>query len=399
MIPIKGEKMESTDSVNRESPEVSVVMPCLNEEETIGVCVEKVLKAFNDFNIKGEIIVSDNGSTDRSIEIASSFGERVRVVHQPRKGYGSAYLKGLDNARGRFIVIGDSDDSYDFYELQRLLKPLKEEGFDMVIGSRFKGQILPGAMPWANRYIGNPILSGMLRILFRTNISDSHSGFRSFTKEAYEKMALRTTGMEFASEIIVSAVRNNLKIKEIPIRYHPRKGVSKLNPLRDAWRHVRFMLLYSPDYIFLIPGGLIFAIGFAGLMFFFEGPVRIFGHIYEFHAMIFSSMLVLLGFQILNFGFCAKTYALVEGFERKRGAFARLYKFFTLERGILFGAALVGAGAVMSLSIVQKWITFGSFSQEGRELFAFTLVLIGAQTVFSSFLISLLGLKEKERKR
>jgi hypothetical protein len=210
-------------------------------------------------------------------------------------------------------------------------------------------------------------------------------------------MALRTPGMEFASEIVVSAVRNNLKIKEIPVQYHPRKGVSKLNPLKDAWRHVRFMLLHSPDYVFLIPGVLIFAIGFTGLVLLFEGPVRLFGHTYEFHAMIFSSMLVLLGFQIINFGFCAKTYALIEGLHRKNGIFARFYKFFKLERGILIGTVLICAGVIMSVSIVKKWITFGSFSQEGRELFAFTLVLIGAQTVFSSFLISLLALKEKEK--
>lgn len=222
--------------------QVSIVMPCLNEEETLGVCIKKAQTTLSNLKIQGEIIVSDNGSTDNSVVIAQSLG--VRVVHQHLRGYGAAYQAGIEAARGRNIVIGDSDDTYDFTDLERFITPLRD-GFDFVMGSRFKGKILPGAMPWTHRYIGNPILSGMLRLLFKTNISDSHCGMRAFTAEAYEKMDLKTTGMEFASEMVIKAVQGKLKICEIPITYHPRSGESKLHSIRDGWRHLRFMLRHK----------------------------------------------------------------------------------------------------------------------------------------------------------
>lgn len=228
--------------MNTQNIEISVVMPCLNEEETLGICIEKAQSTLKSLGIVGEVIIADNGSTDNSVAIAQQLG--ARVVHQSTRGYGAAYLAGFAAAKGQYIVMGDSDDTYDFTDINRFIMPLKE-GYDMVMGNRFKGDILPGAMPWANRYIGNPLLSGMLRVLFRTSISDAHCGMRSFTAAAYKQMDLKTTGMEFASEMVIKAIEANLKIQEIPITYHPRSGNSKLNAIRDAGRHVIFMLKHK----------------------------------------------------------------------------------------------------------------------------------------------------------
>ena len=222
--------------------EVSVVMPCLNEQETLGKCIKKAQRTLKSLGIRGEVVIADNGSSDDSVAIARRLG--ARVVYQPLRGYGAAYLAGLSAAEGQFIVIGDSDDTYDFTDLKRFITPLSD-GYDLVIGNRFKGKILPGAMPWARRYIGNPILSGLLCFLFGTPISDSHCGMRSFTRSSYQRMALETIGMEFASEMVVKAVEANLKILEIPITYHPRGGESKLNAIRDALRHIYFLLTYK----------------------------------------------------------------------------------------------------------------------------------------------------------
>ena len=222
--------------------DVSIVMPCLNEQETLGICIEKAQSTLNTLGVQGEVIIADNGSTDKSVEIAEYLG--ARIVHQPTRGYGAAYLAGIAAAHGQYIVMGDSDNTYDFRDLERFIIPLRE-GYDFVIGNRFKGEILPGAMPWANRYIGNPILSGILCVLYGTHISDSHCGMRSFTIDAYKRMELQTTGMEFASEMVIKAVQTSLKIYEIPITYYPRKGESKLNAIRDATRHLHFMLQYK----------------------------------------------------------------------------------------------------------------------------------------------------------
>ena len=219
--------------------EVSVVMPCLNEQEALGICIEKAQRTLKALAITGEVVIADNGSTDDSVRIAEHLG--ARVVHQPLRGYGAAYLVGIPAAHGKYIVMGDSDDTYDFTDLARFINPLRK-GYDFVIGNRFKGEMLSGAMPWARRYIGNPMLSGLLRLLFRTPISDAHCGMRSFTADAYQRMALQTTGMEFASEMVVKAVQADLKMLEIPITYAPRQGESKLNEIQDAIRHIHFLL-------------------------------------------------------------------------------------------------------------------------------------------------------------
>ena len=381
--------------MNRENPvEVSVVMPCLNEEETIASCVSKAKRAFEKDNISGEIIVSDNGSTDRSVKIAEESG--ARVVHQKEKGYGRAYQLGISAAKGKYIIIGDSDDTYDFSLIPKFLKQLRN-GYDFVNGSRIKGKIHKGAMPFLHRYLGNPALSFILNLFFRSGFSDVYCGMKAFTKEAYGKIKPVSPGMEFALELIMNASKLNLKRTEVPIELHPRKGESKLRTFVDGWRSLRFMLLYCPNYLFLVPGGIIFIAGFTGMAMLLRGPVAVLNHIFDFHAMIFFSMSTILGFLLINFGFFAKTYALVEGFEGKNIFFRYFYRYFNLEKGVLSGAAIIVTGLFLLLKILNEWIFLGPVPRERQELFAGTLLVIGVQVIFSSFLISLIGMKNQGR--
>jgi len=374
-------------------PEVSVVMPCLNEEETIGACIKKALRAFKENHINGEVVVSDNGSTDKSVSIAQELG--ARVVVQEARGYGRAYQLGIAESRGRYIVIGDSDDTYDFSSIIKFIKPMRE-GYEFVNGSRTKGKIHKGAMVFLHRYFGNPFLSFILNLFFKSGFSDVYCGMKAFSRKAYEKIKPLSPGMEFALELIINTSRSDLKRTEVPIELFPRKGESKLRTFKDGWRSLRFMLLYCPNYLFILPGSLIFLVGFIGMTALLMGPVVILNHKFDFHAMIFSSMLVLLGFQLLNLGFFAKTYALVEGYQRKDSFFSRFYRYFKLEKGIIIGILMLLSGGLILASIIKQWIVFGPMSLERRELFAFILVVIGVQIIFSSFLISLIGMKSKE---
>src|SRR3989344_3265046 len=290
-------------------PEISIVMPCLNEEAGIRASIKKAKLAINKHKLSAEIIVSDNGSTDNSVKIAKKLD--AKVVFQKKKGYGNAYIRGFSAAKGKYFVMGDSDDTYDFREIHKFIKPLRN-GFDVVMGSRFEGKILDGAMTWSHRYIGNPILSGMLRIMFGTSVTDSHCGMRSFTKEAYKKMELKTPGMEFASEMVVKALYHKLKIIEVPITYHPRKGESKLLGMKDAWRHLRFMFMYSPNYLFLFPGAFLFGTGFLSMLALLTGPYFLFNHGFDLHALVLASLLTILGFQIVISGFYAKIFAFTQ---------------------------------------------------------------------------------------
>jgi glycosyltransferase involved in cell wall biosynthesis len=375
--------------------EVSVVMPCLNEAESVGVCVEKAWRALHELGVPAEVIVVDNGSTDGSPEIAARAG--ARVVHEPRRGYGSAYLRGFAEARGRYLVMGDSDDSYDFLDVPSFVKPLQEGGFDMVIGSRLKGKILPGAMPWSHRWIGNPILSGMLRLLFRTGVSDSHCGMRAFTREAYERMRLQTTGMEFASEMVVNSLRAELKIHEIPITYHPRVGESKLSGLRDAWRHVRFMLLFSPSYLFQLPGFVLMIVGAVLVVLLAGGPRQLFGRTWDYHVLLFGALALILGYNLVLFDVFAKTFSMGAGFARPRQWLHRLYRWFSLERGLVLGAALFLAGLALEIKIVLDWIEAGSgpLMAVRGVVIGMTALVMGAQTVFASFLVSLMLIERR----
>jgi glycosyltransferase involved in cell wall biosynthesis len=376
--------------------EVSVVMPCLNEEKTVGICVRKAFEALKRCGIKGEVIVVDNGSTDNSAQIAESSG--ARVVHQPKRGYGNAYLKGFAEARGKYIVMGDSDNTYDFSELEKFVEPLRR-GYDFVIGSRFKGKILPSAMPWLHQYIGNPILTKIFNLLFRAGISDAYCGMRSFTKEAYKRMKLRTTGMEFAFEMLIEALRAKLKIAEVPITYYLREGESKLHSFRDGWRPLRLMLLYSPTHLFLIPGAIMMTIGLMLLFALLRGPLRIGSISFDIHYMVLGSLLSILGLEVVNLGFYAKIYAVTEKLEEKDKLIDFLLRHFNLERGMFVGFILFMIGLSINVYILYRWVTPSLWFEGGTQLrgalLAMTLMVIGAQIVFSSFFLSILGMKGK----
>ncbi len=377
-----------------DSVEVSVVMPCLNEEKALDICLQKIKEVFSREGINGEIVVSDNGSTDGSPEIAKKAG--ARVVFESERGYGAAYLKGFKEARGRYIVMGDSDNSYDFNDIPRFLKAL-EDGHDFVMGSRFLGNMKKGAMSWSHRYIGNPILSGMCRLFFRTRLSDIHCGMRAMTREAYEKMALRTLGMEFATEMVLSAITNNLNVFEIPIDYHPREGESKLQALPDAWRHIRFMLIYCPLWLYIIPGtvGLIAGIFLMALL--LPGPFVFLGRHWDMHVMIFGCMISILSYQMLTLGVYAHTFAIRQGFLKYDKVTLFFQRHFNLEKGLVLGIIVFLVGSTLVLMIFGEWFFsyFGPLYRIRESVFAMTLMVMGLQTMFSSFFISLLFLEKK----
>ncbi len=370
--------------------EVSVVLPCLNEERGVGECVRTALAALAAMGVSGEVVVVDNGSTDRSAEVAAAAG--ARVVSEPRRGYGSAYLRGFEEARGRFLVMADADTTYPLADLARFVEPLARGECDLVMGNRLGGDILPGAMPWSHRWIGNPILSGMLRILFRTRIADAHCGMRAISQEAYRQLALRTTGMEFASEMVVEALREGLVIREIPIIYHPREWDSKLSGVRDAWRHVRFMLLYSPSYLFQLPGFLLMAVGAFLVLALAGGPRVLFGHRWDYHPLLFGAIALIVGYQLVLFDTFAKTFSAGAGLARPGPWIRAFFRHFSLERGLAVGAVVFLAGLGLEVKIVVDWLRAG-----GGELMAVRGVVIGMaamvlglETLFGSFLVSLM---------
>lgn len=312
--------MPVAPSTETAQPEVSIVIPCLNEENSIGIVVEKARRAIEMMGVPGEVIVADNGSTDRSVEIALSKGARVVPVAQ--KGYGSALRGGIEAAKGRIIVIGDADDSYDFLEAPKLVAKVKE-GYDLVVGSRFKGRILPGAMPWTSK-IGNPLMTATLNLLFGVNTTDSQSGMRAFTKEAYRKMQLQATGMEFASEMLIKAGKAKLRIAEVPITLHPDKRgrPPHLRPIRDGWRHLKLMLTYSPTVLFFVPGVFLMLLGVAlmGSQLFapMDKPLWLFGRVrMDFHWAILGSLLTLSGYQVITAHFLAKVYSVSHRFQEQ----------------------------------------------------------------------------------
>jgi len=386
--------------------DLSIVMPCLNEAETIGACVRKALKSIVALGLRGEVVVADNGSTDDSVKIARELG--ACVVPVPHKGYGNALRGGIEAARGRWIIMGDADDSYDFSNLEPFLDRFRQ-GYDLVMGCRMPhggGKIMPGAMPWKHRWIGNPLLSFVGRLFFGCPITDFHCGLRGFTKAAYEKMELKTTGMEFASEMVIkAAMLKSLKIVEVPITLH-RDGRSRpphLKPWRDGWRHLRFMLLYSPRWLFLMPGLLLSVLGLvasAALSFrdFHLGTVE-----FNVGTLAVACMTVIIGFQLVAFAFYTKVFAIAEGLLPEDPKFARLFQIFTLEKGIIAGLVILLAGILLILQALWIWrqAGFGSLSPEDnlrRLIPAVTLVVIGVQTVFSSFFMSALGLKTSLRR-
>lgn len=372
---------------------VSVVMPCLNEAATLAVCIQKAHAALQARGKEYEIIVADNGSTDGSVALAESLG--AQVVHETRKGYGYAYHAGIGAAQGEWIVIGDSDDSYDFSDLGRFLDQL-EAGYEVVVGNRFKGGIEKGAMPWLHRYIGNPLLSGLLNLMYHTDISDAHCGMRAFTKTAFEKMDLRTGGMEFASEMIIRAGLLKLKMCEIPIVLYKdgRNRPPHLRSFRDGWRHLRFMLIYSPTYLYIWPGLLLFVLGMTSLIALLPGPIRIFNRQVDVHVMVLGSLFAILGFQIISLGVYAKIFSVTHHFVPQTPALTRAFHLFNLERGLILGFVIFLLGFLTDAYILVTWIAngFGTLDQVRPAIFGSTLMIIGAQVVFSSFFLSMLGI-------
>ncbi len=366
---------------------ISVVLPCRNEEKAVGVCINKLKEVFRDSNIDGEIIVSDS-STDKSAEIAEQLG--ARVIKHNKVGYGNALLEGFKNAKGDIIVMGDCDESYDFMELPILLDALKDS--DMVIGTR--EYIQKDAMPFLHRFVGNPLLSLTLRILFKGKVKDAHSGFRVIKKDKLEKLNLRTIGMEFASEMIIKATKNRLKIKEVPIHYGKRKGSSKLKSFSDGWKHLRFMLLYSPFFLFFIPGIFLFFLGLISMFWMYFGSPEIFGIKLFYHPMFLSSVFVIIGYQLIIFSLFAKTYAINHLGEKP--IFDKLYKFVTIEKASILGILMILLGLIIFSVILSKWLrtNFGALQEIKNSIIALTLVILGIQTIFSSFMLSILGIKE-----
>jgi len=368
---------------------VSVVIPCLNEAENIERCVVSARSVLDRNSIPGEVVVADNASEDGSAELAEAAG--ARVIHEPRRGYGSAYLAGFAAARGEYIVMGDADLTYDFNEIPRFLAEL-EDGADMVIGDRMQN-IHPGAMPWLHQYIGNPLLSGFLNLLFRTGISDAHCGMRALRTDTLPQLALRTTGMEFASEMVIRAAKEKLDIRQFPIEYHPRGGESKLSSFRDGWRHLRFLLVHSPNHLFILPGALM---AFLGVLVtaLVLAHVNVFGRQWDIHALIGGSLLMVVGTQVVALGLCAHAYGTYFMSERDPW-FDRMRARYRLEHGLSLGGTIALAGLVMIVVIVIEWANrgFGSLSEERLAILAVTLVIVGIQVFFSSFLLSILGLR------
>ncbi|GIU93813.1 MAG: dolichol-P-glucose synthetase [Gaiellaceae bacterium] len=373
------------------SPEISVVIPCLNEESAVGETVDQAWAGIRRSQRSGEVIVVDNNSTDRSAEIAAAHG--ATVVAEPVPGYGSAYLRGLAVARGRYIVMADADGTYPLDELAPFVERLAN-GDDLVLGSRFAGEIHEGAMPWANRYIGNPILTGMLNLLFGVKVSDAHCGMRAIRRDALPRLDLHSTGMEFASEMVFKAYRRGLTVSEIPIDYFPREGESKLNRFGDAWRHVRFMLLYSPSWLYLVPGGLILLLGLVGMLALATGPIDVFGRSWQIHTMLGFVALTLIGAQIVQLGVFARTYARVAIGEHDP-LLDRLGRRLRLEHGLLVGGfvVLLSLGGLVAIAIEWARAGFGELGRAFETALLVTTLGLGLQIVFGAFFLSLLVMR------
>jgi len=374
-----------------ETPLVSVVIPCLNEAENIEACVSAALEAIVRMGVVGEVVVADNDSEDDSAALAERAG--ARVVIERRRGYGSAYLAGFAASQGRYIVMADADLTYDFNEIPRFIDEL-EKGAEMVIGDRMDN-IQPGAMPWLHRYIGNPILTGLLNLFFRTGISDAHCGMRALRRDVLPRLDLRTTGMEFASEMVIRASKENLRIAEFPIEYHPRGGESKLSSFRDGWRHLRFLLVHSPNHLFILPGALTAGLG-SLIMVIAESRLELFGRPWGFHAIIGGALLMMVGTQILALGLCAHAYGTYFMGERDPW-FDRMRDRFRLEHGLLLGGLFMLVGIGLGILILVSWIAqgFGSLSYERLAVVAAAVLIVGIQIFFSSFLLSILGLRRR----
>lgn len=389
------DKADSTQQI-----ELSIVLPCLNEERTVGNCVAQARSFLRKNRIKGEVIVADNGSTDHSVEIAKSNG--ATVVHVEDKGYGNALKGGFEAAKGKYIIMTDADESYDLVNLMPFVERLRK-GYDLVMGNRFKGGIIKGAMPWHHRYIGNPILSFIGQLFFKTPAKDFHCGLRGFTKEAVERMKLQTTGMELASEIVIKASILGMKVCEVPTTLSPdkRDRPPHLRSFRDGWRHLRFLLIYSPRWLFFYPGSILLLLGgLAGLILFF-GPVNTSLRLFDFHSFILAGTVMVLGLTMLSFASITRVFAYNSGLLPNRPGFFNLFKYFTLETGLAGGFAIILLGIFLIIRAIALSYSPGfdsiGFGDSVRLVFGGALSIItGGQIVLTSFVLSMLGLNPRE---
>ncbi|HMA06197.1 MAG TPA: glycosyltransferase family 2 protein [Methanomicrobiales archaeon] len=370
--------------------EVSVILPSLNEEKTIGTCISKIQEVFRDTGIRGEIIISDS-STDSTPELARASG--ARVIHPDHAGYGNAYLAAFREARGEILVMGDADDTYDFSDIPRLLAPLRA-GADLVLGSRFKGVITPGSMAPLHRYIGNPLLTWLLNILYHTGFSDGQTGFRAITREALSRLKLSTGGMEFASEMLIRASEQKLSIVEIPITYSPRQSPSKIHSFADGWRHLRFVLLMRPIPFLATPGLLFAAIGLVLMaIFYLTGNIET----SRFNSFILGTLLLLGGIQAFFTGVEISVYSIVHGFLEKQGLVARIMNYHRLEEMLLAGGTLLFIGFVLGLGIIARWVArgFGALGEVSNAVISMILVVVGMEVIFFAIFVSMMLLNER----
>lgn len=378
--------------------ELTILMPCLNEELTLGICIKKAKKSLEENNIRGEIVIGDNGSTDRSIEIAESLG--ARVVHVPEKGYGSALIGGINAAKGKYVIMGDSDDSYDFSRLMLHVEKLRE-GYDLVMGNRFKGGIEKGAMPFLHRYLGNPVLTFVGRLFFNTSIRDFHCGLRGFNRERMASINLECPGMEFASEMVVKSLLNDFKITEVPttLSKDGRDRPPHLNTWTDGWRHLRFLLLYSPAWLFLYPGILLFIVGIVFTVLLLLQPLQVIGVELDIHTLAYSATSVFIGFQLMFFFAFSRIYASMNDL-LPPNKFYKYYKNkFSLEKGLILGGLFILVGIVLVITAWLSWQSVDYGDLKPRETLRVVIPSIffligGIQIAQSSFLISILELKK-----
>jgi glycosyltransferase involved in cell wall biosynthesis len=391
---------EESQSVRVDMPhgvEVSVVIPCLNEANSLAFCVDKAVKAFQAAGMNGEVVVADNGSTDGSIGIAEEHG--ARVIHVAERGYGAALRAGIAGSRGAFIIMGDADDSYDFSDVPRFVEKLRE-GNDIVMGNRFSGEIRPGAMPPLHKYFGNPGLTGLLNTLFHASIGDGYCGMRGFTRSLYDRLDLRSSGMEFALEMIIKSAQIGARIAEIPITLWPDKRgrAPHLRSFRDGWRSLRFMLLYAPNWLFLLPGSTLVLAGLFLVFWLLPGPRYISPRVgLDIHTMIFGVIFTLLGVQILSIGAFAKVFSYAERFDRRSVSLRRVLKRVTLETGLLLGGSLFLVGFAGCAWVTWQWASsgFGELHQIRQVLFWSMWLFLGLQIIFAAFFLSMLGISRE----
>ena len=379
--------------------ELSVVMPCLNEVRTLGDCIAKALGAIESMGLVAEVVIADNGSTDGSIEAAEAAG--ARVVRVTDKGYGSALRGGIEASRGRFVLFADADMSYDFGAIEPFVTKLRA-GAGLVMGNRFAGKIMPGAMPFKHKWFGNPVLSAIGRVFFHSPARDFHCGLRAFTREVYDQLDLHTTGMEFASEMVVKATLMKVRIEEVPITLHPdgRDRPPHLRSWRDGWRHLRFMLLFSPLYLFMIPGLALLGLGLLVMILLAAGGREFAGFGLDIHTMLMAGLACVLGYQLIIFAVFTKVFAITEGLHPPAPQMGRVFHYVRLETGLIAGTLLVCCALAMIGWATWGWASegFGSLDPRitMRQLIpAAVLLMIGSQTVFASFFLSILGLKRR----